>query len=382
MLDTLKKIKAIKRLRKSMRYSRIRQWLPSPEARYTDDRDRLEDAEIIKIDWPMNIKKPRVGIVKDFERYPRWTKYRRFLENNHIPHDYCDIHAHDWLEKVKEFDVIAGLVGNEINHLDEIRKKYFILETVLGKKCFPSATHALLYEDKALEAYLAKIHGIPYAKTYVSYPKEDALGLAGSLSYPLVSKINHSSGSMGVSLIGTPRQARKIIEESVLSQRPKVHVQYFRQKNYVYFQEYIPNDGYDIRVIFVGNWAFGYYRKVLEGDFRASGMDTEEKGALPEEALRIAHKVNKCIQSPLLAVDMVHGLDGQYTIIEFSPNCYQLEDSGELQVNGDPGVYVIEDNGNIHFEKGRYWVNELALRQFLVHDYLPSVSATKLSVVS
>jgi hypothetical protein len=67
---------------------------------------------------------------------------------------------------------------------------------------------------------------------------------------------------------------------------------------------------------------------------------------------------------------MVHGLDGRYTIVEFSPVC-RITTPEELQVKGIPGVYIIEDDGSIHFEKGRYWIHELALREFLLNDYLP-----------
>jgi glutathione synthase/RimK-type ligase-like ATP-grasp enzyme len=372
MFYIFKKSHALKRIQKTMIYSRLRQLFPMREAHYVDDRDKIEDAEIIRIDWPKNIEKPRVGIVKDFGNYPRWTKYWRFLENNSFPYNFYDIHSHDWIEKAQKFDVVVGLVSNEFNHLEEIQKKYYFLETYLGKKCFPSTAHAFLYENKSLEAYVSKFYDIPFARTYISHRKEDALALVENLKYPLVSKINPSSGSMGVELLRTPKQARRVVKQAFSRNGRKVHVRYFRQKNYVYFQEFIPNDGYDIRVILVGNWALGYYRKVLRGDFRASGMNIEEKRALPEEAIRTAWKVNKYIQSPLLVVDMVHGLDGNYTITEFSPIC-QLDSSGELQVNGIAGVYIIQDNGAIRFEKGRYWVAELAIREFLLRDYLPSV---------
>jgi glutathione synthase/RimK-type ligase-like ATP-grasp enzyme len=342
------------------------------EAHYVDDRDQIEDAEIVRIDWPNNVVKPRVGIVKDFENYPRWTKYCRFLEKNSFPYTFYDIHAHDWIENAQKYDVVVGIVSNQLNHLKEIQEKYYFLETFLGKKCFPSAAHVFLYENKSLEAYISKFYDIPFAKTYISHSPKDALALAANLHYPLVSKINYSSGSVGIELVRTPKQARRIIEQAFSRNGRKVHVAYFRQKNYVYFQEFIPNDGYDIRVILVGNWAFGYYRKVLRGDFRASGMDKVEKRALPEEAIRTAWKAQKCIQSPQLVVDMLHGLDGNYSIIELSIVC-KIRNSEQLKVNGIPGVYIIEDNGVIRFEKGRYWTHELALRKFLLDEYLPYV---------
>ena len=43
----------------------------------------------------------------------------------------------------------------------------------------------------------------------------------------------------------------------------------------------------------------------------------------------------------------------------------------DLQVDGIPGVYAFDPDGSWHFENGRYWVAELALREFLLKDYLP-----------
>ena len=268
MLNAVKKLPAVKRLRKSMLFSRLRQRLPMPKAQYIDDRGLIEDAEVVRIDWPVNVAKPRVGIVRDLEEFPRWTKFRRFLETNGFAYDYLDIHSHDWIDRARQFDVVIGLVSNEINRLEEIRIKYHFLETYLGKTCYPSAAHTLLYENKSLEAYISKIYDLPFAKTYISHSREDALALLEHVQYPLVSKVNQSSGSMGVELVSTPRKARRVVRQAFSRNGRGVHVPWYRQKNYVYFQEFIPNDGYDLRVILVGNWAFGYYRKVLKGDFR------------------------------------------------------------------------------------------------------------------
>ncbi len=376
MLESIKKVRVIKKIRKSALYCRIRQRLPMSELYYVDDRDRIEDAEIVTIDWPVNVKRPKIGIVRDYGDYPRWTKYCRFLDKNSFPYDIYNIHAHDWMENAVEYDIIIGLVSSELYHLEELRRKYHVLETFLGKVCYPTTSHVSLYEDKGLEAYISKASGIPFASTYVSHDKQDAMRMIENLTYPVVCKIVPSSGSEGVELVRTLKHSRKIVEQAFSRNGRKTHVIYFRQKDYVYFQDFVPNDGYDIRAIVVGNWVFGYYRKVLEGDFRASGMDLVEKRGLPEEAMKTARKVNKIIKSPQLVVDMLHGLDGKYYVIEFSPIC-QMETSEQLHVNGVPGAYVFDDDESFHFEEARYWVHELALREFLLNDYLPQVLKEK-----
>lgn len=369
-MKALKDRGAVKRLRKSMTFSRLRQRFPMRGPRVVDDSALIECAEVVRIDWPPSVAKPRVGIVRDLEAYPRWTKYRRFLENNGFPYEFYNVHAHDWIEKARPFDVVIGLVSNEINRLRETRVKYHFLESYLGKACYPSAAQALLYENKCLEAYIATAGGLPFARTFVSHSHEDALAMLETARFPIVSKINNSSGSVGVELVRKPRMARRIVRRAFSRTGRSVYVPWFRQKDYVYFQDYVPNDGYDIRVILIGNSAFGYYRKVLKGDFRASGMGIVEMRGLPEEAIRVARMVQQSIRSPLLVVDMLHGLDGRYVIIEYSIVCMH-EQPADLLVDGVPGVYVIGDDGGIRFEKGRFWIHELALRQFLLDDYLP-----------
>ena len=326
------------------------------------------------IDWPTHVEKPRVGLVQDYGEHIRWTKYRRLLDRNSFPYGIYNIHAHDWIENAGEYDVIVGLPSAGSYHLEEIRRKYYVLETYLGKTCYPSRDHAILYEDKSLEAEISKAAGIPYANTYVAHDKQDALRLIETLTYPVVSKIVPASGSVGMELVRTPDRSRKIVEQAFSRNGRKTHVAYFRQKNYVYFQDYVPNDGYDIRIIVIGNWVFGCYRKVLEGDFRASGMGLIEKRALPERAMRIALQVNTVIKSPFLAVDMVHGLDDRYCVIEFSPIC---RGAAQLEVDGVPGVYVLQNDGSFRFERGKYWTHELALREFLLKHYLPKISPEK-----
>ncbi len=363
----------LKRISKTKLYARLRQYLPMSPVQYVDDRSKLEQAEVTLMEWPQHLKRPKVGIVRDYGPYPRWTKYRRFLENNGFEYGIYELQAHDWMEKAKGFDAIVGFLSSEWWDLQEMREKYSFLENFLGKRTYPSPAHVDLYENKRLEAYICKAKRLPFVPTYVSHSKADARELVHELRYPVVSKIVPASASMGVELVRDETRARAIVEEAFSQTGRKTHNVVFRQKNYVYFQDFVQNDGYDLRVIVVGSWLFGYYRRALAGDFRASGMNQVEKRDLPSEAMQIALRLNQIIKSSMLVVDMVHGTDGTYQIIEYSPIC-QMEKPEQLHVNGIAGAYIAE-NGRFYFRPGRYWVNELALRQFLTDSYLPWAAA-------
>lgn len=370
MLEHLKTNPLIKRLRKTRWYCRFRANFSPPPQVVTQDPTDVENADLVQLAWPPELKRPVFGLVQDFDKFPHWTKYRRFLKNNNFEYEIYNIHAQDWLERAQRYDVVVGFSSCELWHVQELREKYFFLEKFMGKRTYPSPHHIMIYEDKKLEAYIASAADLPFARTHVSYDFEDALQLAEQLRYPVVSKIVPSSASVGTELLNTPRQARKVVQQAFSPHGRRAHTAAFRQKNYVYFQEYIPNDGYDIRVMVTGNCAYGYYRKVPGGDFRASGMGLVEKRALPEEAMRIALRLNSVVKSPMLVVDFVHALNGKYYIIEYSPVC-QMETPEQLHVGGVPGAYVWEAETGFRFCPGRHWLHELALREFLVESFFP-----------
>lgn len=353
-----------------MIFSRLRQYLPMRAEKIIDDRETLKDCEAVLIDWPYGIPKPRVGVFQDYGTTPYWTRYVHFLEANAIPYGIYPIHDHNWIEKADEFDVIIGKLSNSSYELEEIREKTYTLECHLGKLCFPDWRNVLLYENKKLETYLSKIYGFPFIPTYVSHDRDDALRLIEGLKYPIVSKVVPSSGSLGVELVQTKKQAKSIVEQAFSNNGRIIHVLYERQKNFVYFQDFIPNDGYDIRVIMVGRRVFGFYRRVLRGDFRASGMKLEEKRGLPDEAMRIARSINRVIKSPQLVVDFLHGQDGNYYIGEISPLC-GITTRDELAVNDVSGAYIFEEDDSYSFEPGKHWLQEFALCEFFSNYYLP-----------
>ncbi len=368
-MSTFKDHKWVKKLHHSILYHRFRHVLLSPQEPYAvDDRNLINaDVPLVLVEWPPDTPKPRVGVIQDYGDSPRWTKYCRFLEANAIPYQIYDIRASDWCTIGRTFDVILGVDSCELCHLEEIRRKYYVLERHLHKRCYPTYEHVLFYEDKLLEAYLSQVHGLPFVGTHIYTRLQEAMDAVPRLSYPLVSKRVPSSRSLGVELIRSESRCRRIIRRAFSPSGRWTEWPYAAQKDYVYLQEYVPNDGYDVRIIVVGTRMFGYYRKAPEGEFRASGMGLVEKRALPTGALRNAERVYAVLQCPMLVVDMLKGSDGEFRIIEISPFC-KIESPEQLHVNGVPGCYVARGEG-YEFQKGRFWVHELALKEFFGREY-------------
>lgn len=334
-----------------------------PEHGPLDDGPELEVADQVLLAWPPDVPKPHVGLVRDTDDYPYWTKYRRFLQANDIPFELFDIHRSFWLREAARFDMVVWRPMCYPHELEEARRKVHILETELGIFCCPTLSELLLYEDKIMQYELLKYHGLPVVETFISNSETEVMEYLKTCAYPLVWKITAGSGSLGVELVQTQRAARRHARRVFGFTGRRTYWPYVGQKNYVYLQRFVPEAGPDIRVIVVGSMAFGFYRDVPEGEFRASGMNTRRYGALPEQALRLARRVAQVLELPFVAVDMLaDAAGGTFRIIETSPlmGVFWLE---QLCVDGVPGAYVFDGPGDEYrFVPMRVWTQELALR--------------------
>ena len=340
-----------------------------------DDRPVSSDgeyfAEKVVLDWPANCPKPNVGLVRDRREYPYWTKFEHFLENTEIPFRYYEVHRSDWLEEAARFDVILWAPeAATVYDVEESRRKTYILEKNCGKVCFPSFDTLMWNEDKIAQYHLLRLRGFPVIETFISHDLHEILDRTSRLEYPLVTKSSIGAGSMAVELVKDSWQAEAVARSIFSVGGRRTYWPYYRQKNYVYFQKYQVNEGYDLRVIMVGDIALGYYRDVPDGDFRASGMNTVRFGGLPEEAVFLARRVSAEFGEITMAVDMLRDpRDGKFYISELSamPGIDLLCD---LIVDGVRGFYYFDRFDKLRFEAGVYWTPELMLREFLKRKWL------------
>lgn len=361
----------------AMLESRIRSWLSRGPKRkvIVDDSSQLHKAPAVHFDWPPGVKKPHVGLVVDPGTTPYWTKFRRFLEFNSIPYVMYNIHESTWLEVADGIDAVVWRVGSAPVELEVARRKIFMLEKVLGKVCFPSFDAVVLYEDKILQYEMLRQKGFPVIDTFISHDFDEVLAAVGQLQYPVVSKVVPGSASLGVSMIRSPRNALKLARQSFALAGRATYWPYLRQKDYVFLQKFEPNDGYDLRVLVIGDNIFGYYRAVPKYDFRASGMDEVEKRDLPTDAMDLAREVAKSIDVEMLAVDFLRRRNGELRIIEIS-SFIRVDTPEQLHVNGIPGMYVYKD-GRYVFKPGRVWPQELALAEFFRRRWIDRLEQSK-----
>ena len=96
-----------------------------------------------------------------------------------------------------------------------------------------------------------------------------------------------------------------------------------RERGYIYFQDFIPNNQFDTRVTIIGNRAFAYTRNVRPDDFRASGSGdvVYDIQRIHPQCVLIAFEVTRKVGSQSMAFDFVLAANQQPMLVEVS-YCY------------------------------------------------------------
>jgi glutathione synthase/RimK-type ligase-like ATP-grasp enzyme len=230
----------------------------------------------------------------------------------------------------------------------------------MGLKVFPSFQTCWHYDDKIAQKYLLEAIGAPIAPTSVFTNRRNALSWIDGASFPKVFKLRRGAGSSNVRLVRSRAEARRLVDRAfgrgfkpiptgfgdaatkyVLAKRSHdvlgkirrlpANLIRARQKNrlmgrergYAYFQNFIPDNRYDIRITVIGNRAFGFTRNVRRQDFRASGSGSidYDRNRISQRCIEVAFETAEKIMSQSVAFDFVMDEEGDPRIVEIS-YCY------------------------------------------------------------
>jgi len=330
----------------------------------------LHDADPVYLDLDKLAVVPVVGIVQDHDPLPYYTKYERFCLANHIPYRFVDIHSSRWMDEIRDCDCLVWRSLECPWDLSEFRRKFFFMKEHLDIPTFPSFSDTMIYGDKGLQSEYLLHKGFPFPETFLTHDYREAMDWVESASFPQVHKVFPSSASQGVVMIPDRRRARSLIRKAF---GPGLRTCWpgMRLKNSLFFQEYIPHTGFDLRITIIDDdHIFGYYRVPPKRDFRASGLSPTIKKSLPAEPIHIARALKKELGSVILSVDFLQSAkDKKFYITEFSP-LIKVITCEQLHVNGRPGRYSYDaQTGKLTFHKGRFWLQELSLRSFLLKNF-------------
>jgi glutathione synthase/RimK-type ligase-like ATP-grasp enzyme len=305
----------------------------------------------------------------------KWIEY---CIKNDISYEIVDVYSSNIIELIKDCDVFVWHHSHG-NYKDLLFAKQlmFSLEHS-GIKVFPNFQTGWHFDDKVGQKYLLESINAPLVPSYVFYDKLSALQWANSTTLPKVFKLRGGAGSTNVSLIRTRQELRKKIVtafSSGFSQYDRVDIfkerwsrfkntkkvsEFFKafggffvkpffykmqrkEKGYIYFQDFIPNNRYDTRIVVIGDKAAGEIRFVRKNDFRASGSGLFSFENIDLNMVKIAFDISERLKLQSVAFDFIYGEDGSPLIVELS---YGFGTIGISQVPG----YWTKDL-NFHNEK-------------------------------
>jgi len=283
----------------------------------------------------------------------RWKSY---CEEKNIPYKIVSCYENNIIDQLEDCKALFWHVNN-LDFRDQLLAKNLIL--ALGNtpiKVYPDQHTVWHFDDKVAQKYLFESIGAPLVPSYVFYDKQKALRFIDITSYPKVFKLSKGGAAVNVVLVKSKRQGRQLVKKAfgkgfpVLDMKSVLRDRYrkFRlgkesflgllkgvarlylgtpftqmssnEKGYIYFQEFIPDNKFDVRVITVGNRAFAHKRMVRKNDFRASGSGQAffDKESIDIEAIRIAFESSQKLKLQSAAYDFVYNKDGQLKIVEVS----------------------------------------------------------------
>jgi len=319
-----------------------------------------------------------------------WIEY---CKTNHILFKLVDCYRSDIIEQLSDCD---GLLWNW-HHQDPKAHRFatgltHALEAA-GKRVFPDSNTSWHFDDKVGQKYLLEVLHAPLVPSYTFYSKKEALDWATKTTYPKVFKLRGGAGALNVKLVNSERVARNLIRKAFGTGFPLVSSRSWlreriwrykrdqdlrsfigigkgmirlltpkndehllpRQKGYIYFQDYIPGNKKDTRIVIIGNRAFGLTRKVRKDDFRASGSGQiiYEKELIDPAQIRIAFQLAKAMKSQCMAFDFMVDEKNESGIVEisyaFSPEAYYAcqgywnEELIWLDNPVNPSYFIMED---------------------------------------
>lgn len=284
---------------------------------------------------------------------PDWISYCKI---NDIPFKVVNCYDSDIIEQIADCDALMWH-----HHHILIPDKLFAKQLLnaieqSGKRVFPDFFTSWHFDDKVGQKYLLEALNAPLVPTHVFYKKQEALSWVETVNFPKVFKLRGGAGSSNVKLVRSKKMARSLIKTAFGRGFPsydkiedlKENLRKFlikktnfrnvaksfrrllmstvygrtmgREKGYVLFQEFVPNNNFDIRVIVIDDKAFAIKRYVRKNDFRASGSGfvSYEKSEFDLNCIRLAFEIKTKLNAQCVAFDFVFDENNTPLIVEIN----------------------------------------------------------------
>lgn len=312
---------------------------------------------------------------EDFGTIETWEDW---LDAHSIPWEYVDCYGSDIIKRLPKYSVLLWHYSNFVNPDLMEAQNILNIASEMGLVVYPDYHTGWHFDDKIAEMYALQSVDAPIPNSWVFYELDKCnKWLENKAKYPLVAKLRRGSGANNVKLLRNVREAKRYAKRmfgrgysptqkilyktyskiqsthdwKTLVHRIKQVPNFLRarehgkgmpiEKGYCYFQEFIVNDGYDLKVAVVGDKCCAVHRSIRKGDFRASGggNTTFRKEFVTQQIIKSAFDTADKLKMQTVGFDYVVSKDThQGKIIEM---CF--------------GNGVADET----FEAGGYWDRDL-----------------------
>lgn len=326
----------------------------------------------------------------------QWIAY---CQEHNILYKIVNCYDSSLIRQIEDCDALMWH-HSQCNSKDIIIAKQILFSVQqTGKVVFPDFNTAWHFDDKVGQKYLLEAIGAPLIPSHVFFDKKEAFDWLSQTNFPKVFKLRGGAGSENVKLVKNRNNARKLIKKAFgrgfrqydawsnlkerlrLFQLGKINLwnltkglirlgyepEFSRiigwERGYVYFQDFIPDNNFDIRVIVIDDKAFAIKRMVRKNDFRASGSGhiLYEKEHFEDSTIQLAFEIADKLKAQTLAFDFVFD-NGKTKIVEisyaFAKECYY----------SCPGYW----NNNLIWYPGPFdpygWMVELMLKRRHINE--------------
>lgn len=315
-----------------------------------------------------------------------WIEY---CMKNDISYKVVNAHDSDIINQVRDCDVFMWH-HHHARYKDVLAAKPILFALVqAGFKVFPDINTGWHFDNKVAQKYLLEAVNAPLVPSDVFYDKNDAINWLRVTEFPVVFKLKGGAGARNVILVKNYNQGLRLIKRAFSkgftqyspinyfkdkflsfkkTKNPKDLLQGLyrllvptkfarmigREKGYVYFQRFVPNNAGDIRLIVIGKkYAYGMKRMNREGDFRASGSNNFVYDNLPISVVETGFHIAKNLDLQSVAFDFIFDHNKRPLIIEMSyafgtkgsSRCpgYWTDDFKWHEEEVDPMKWIIEE---------------------------------------
>jgi glutathione synthase/RimK-type ligase-like ATP-grasp enzyme len=227
----------------------------------------------------------------------------------------------------------------------------------MGLAVFPNTNTCWSFDNKVAQKYLLESINAPLVPSYVFFDKDSSLEWLQTTELPKVFKLTRGAGARNVKLVKSLSEGKALVKKAFgagfkpvsghtaetlyrlrskrqstdwlgkIRRLPQSLYRIYmsnkslgRERGYVYFQDFIPNNTFDTRMTVIGDRVFGFTRNVRPNDFRASGSGSIDYSLerIRPDCVKIAFEVAQRLGCQSIAFDFVLTTDLRPLIVEIS----------------------------------------------------------------